>query len=207
MCKAVKPNHSASGISASAMCLGARRYGSACGRVSPAKERLRVLRPLWPQGWTVRFHPVPARKLPTEHHGPEASAGPSQAEVHCHGCLLARKLTASSGHLKEAPGYIQTRRLAARLVGARPAYIRHLQATMVRLWMPRGTARPMPETRRQKSRQRIWFAAGLKIFSGQISFENAPRREVSHAGVWPTRTGIVFCIRVAATPSTWLGCL
>lgn len=38
--KAVNMNHSAYGISASAMWLGAQRYGSACGRVSPAKERL-----------------------------------------------------------------------------------------------------------------------------------------------------------------------
>jgi len=29
-----------------------------------------------------------------------------------------------------------------------------------------------------------------KIFSGQISFENAPRREVSYAVVSPARTGI-----------------
>ena len=61
-----------------------------------------------------------------------------------------RKLTASSGHLKEAPGDIQTRRLAARLVGARPVIIWHLQATMVRLWMTRGTLGPLLENGRQK---------------------------------------------------------
>lgn len=61
-----------------------------------------------------------------------------------------RKLTASFGHLKEAPGDIQTRRLVARLVGTRPAITRHPQAPMVRLWMAYGTPLPLRENRRQK---------------------------------------------------------
>lgn len=57
---------------------------------------------------------------------------------------------ASSGRLKEAPGDIQTRRLAARLVGARPVIIWQPQATIVRLWMTRGKAWPLRENGWQK---------------------------------------------------------